>query len=70
MVTIPAYRLGFTVNVGLGEFCVRTRKRYYQTAFAVEVHLYGYRCCPIPGGVRNRWAFIQFGDKTWWLRKY
>ena len=64
---IPAYRAGFSVELNVGELCVRTRKRYYQTAFAIEVHLYGY---PVGNRVRNRWAFVQFGDKTWWLRRY
>lgn len=64
---LPLYRLGFSVNIALGEFNIRTRKRSYQTAFAVEIHLYGY---PVRNGVRNRWAFVQFGDKTCWLRRY
>lgn len=61
------YRAGFSVNFALGEFSIRTRKRYFQPAFAVEVHLYGY---PVGNGVRNRWAFVQLGDKTYWLRRY
>jgi hypothetical protein len=73
--TIPFYRWGFTVNLAVGEFCIRTRKRYYMPAFAVQVHLYGYRIprrtSTLPAWrLRNRWAFIQFGDKTCWLRRY
>ena len=73
--TLPFYRLGFSVNLALGEFCIRTRRRYYQAAFAVEVHLIGYpvprRTSTLPAWrLRNRWAFIQLGDKTWWLRRY
>lgn len=64
---IPVYRAGFCVEIAVGELCVRTRKRYMQPAFAVQVHLYGY---PVGNGVRNRWAFVQFGDKTLWLRRY
>lgn len=64
---IPVYKLGFSLGFGLGEFNVRTRKRYYQCAFAIECHLYGY---PVANGVRNRWAFVQFGNKTYWLRRY
>lgn len=65
--TIPAYRAGFSVNLAIGELAIRTRKRYYQAAFAVQIHLIGY---PVGNGVRNRWAFIQFGNKTLWLRRY
>lgn len=64
---VRAYRAGFTVELAVGELTVRTRKRYYQAAFAVQVHLIGY---PVANGLRNRWAFIQFADRTYWLRKY
>lgn len=64
---LQSHRLGFSLNFALGEFNVRTRKRYFQTAFAIEIHLYGY---PAGNGVRNRWAFVQFGDRTYWLRRY
>lgn len=64
---IPAYRLGFSVQIAVGEFCVRTRSRYYQAAFAVQVHLVGYQ---VGEHIRNRWAFAQFGNKIIWFRKY
>lgn len=65
---IPAYRLGFSVQIAVGEFGIRTRRRCYQVAFAVQCHLIGYR---VGEHVRNRWAFVQFGDwHTFWLRRY
>jgi hypothetical protein len=54
-------RPGFSVETALGEFCVRTRRRGWLVALAVEVHLIGW-----PGN-GNRWAFVQLGDKTLWL---
>lgn len=64
---IPAYRAGFSVQISPGELAVRTRKRYYLPAFAVQCHPIGY---PVGEHVRNRWAFVQFGTKTYWLRRY
>lgn len=63
---IPAYRAGFSVELNIGELCIRTRP-YYQPALAIEIHLIGY---PVGNGIRNRWAFIQLGSKTLWLRRY
>lgn len=62
---IPVYRAGFSVEIIPGELTVRTRKRYYLAAFAIQVHLIGK---PDSTGYRRRWAFVQFGDKTCWLR--
>lgn len=45
----------------LGEITIRTRTG--RLLFAVQVHLIGYRT------TGNRWAFIQFGNKTFWLRR-
>jgi len=63
---IPAYRAGFSVEITSGELTVRTRKRYYLAAFAIQVHLIGR---PDSTGYRRRWAFVQFGNKTCWLRR-
>lgn len=55
----------FMIETGIGEFCIRTRGRYYQPWFAIEIHLIGYR----KEGYRDRWAFIQFGRRTLWLKR-
>lgn len=63
---IPAYRAGFSAEIAPGEVTLRTRKRCYLVAFAVQCHPFGYRA---GDGERRRWTFVQFGSKTLWLRR-
>lgn len=50
-------RTKVTIELGLGDFTVRTRKRCYLVAFAVAVH------------PRNQ-VFVQAGDHILWIRHW
>lgn len=45
-----------SIQLEPGDFIVRTRKRGYLVAFAASVH-------------RNH-AFVQFGDKVKWIKRF